>query len=86
MDVNDKPFVPVKFAVLTVSDTRDLADDKSGALLAERIETAGHVLAASRHRQGRRSRDPRQGAGLDQRQEDRRDRSPPAAPASPAAT
>jgi len=43
--VDEKPFVPVSFAVLTVSDTRDLAEDKSGALLAERIETAGHKLA-----------------------------------------
>jgi molybdenum cofactor biosynthesis protein B len=33
-------------AVLTVSDTRDAATDKSGALLAERLSTAGHVLAA----------------------------------------
>ena len=41
-----KPFVPLSIAVLTVSDTRDLADDKSGALLAERIKTAGHRLAA----------------------------------------
>lgn len=43
--MNDKPFVSVSFAVLTVSDTRDLAEDKSGALLAERIEAAGHKLA-----------------------------------------
>ena len=43
--MDEKPFVPVSFAVLTVSDTRDLAEDKSGALLAERIETAGHKLA-----------------------------------------
>ncbi len=41
-----KPFVPLAIAVLTVSDTRDLADDKSGALLQERIEAAGHKLAA----------------------------------------
>ncbi|MBA4789776.1 MAG: molybdenum cofactor biosynthesis protein B [Rhizobiales bacterium] len=41
-----RPFVPLKIAVLTVSDTRDLATDKSGATLAERIEGAGHVLAA----------------------------------------
>ena len=41
-----KPFVPLSIAVLTVSDTRDLADDKSGALLEERIKTAGHRLAA----------------------------------------
>ncbi len=39
-----KPFVPVHFAVLTVSDTRSLADDRSGNTLAERIEGAGHVL------------------------------------------
>ena len=41
-----RPFVPVGIAVLTVSDTRSLADDKSGATLAERIEKAGHRLAA----------------------------------------
>ena len=41
----ERQFVPVRIAVLTVSDSRSLADDKSGALLAERIETAGHVLA-----------------------------------------
>ncbi len=38
--------VPIRFAVLTVSDTRGLADDRSGATLAERIAAAGHVLAA----------------------------------------
>jgi molybdopterin adenylyltransferase len=41
-----KPFVPVNIAVLTVSDTRSLNDDKSGATLAERIVAAGHHLAA----------------------------------------
>jgi molybdopterin adenylyltransferase len=41
-----KVFVPLSIAVLTVSDTRDLADDKSGALLQQRIEAAGHKLAA----------------------------------------
>jgi molybdopterin adenylyltransferase len=41
-----KKFVPLKIAVLTVSDTRELAGDKSGATLAERIEKAGHLLAA----------------------------------------
>ena len=40
-----KPFIPLKIAVLTVSDTRSLADDKSGATLAERIEKAGHAVA-----------------------------------------
>ena len=42
----DKHFVPVRFAVLTVSDTRSLEDDRSGGTLAERIEAAGHILAA----------------------------------------
>ncbi len=41
-----KPFMPVRFAVLTVSDTRDMASDKSGDTLAARIEGAGHVLSA----------------------------------------
>src|SRR5262245_1863780 len=41
-----RQFVPLKFAVLTVSDTRELADDKSGATLAERIEKAGHAVGA----------------------------------------
>ena len=38
-----KDFIPLNIAVLTVSDTRELADDKSGATLAERIEKAGHA-------------------------------------------
>jgi molybdenum cofactor biosynthesis protein B len=41
-----KPFVPLSIAVLTVSDTRDLAGDKSGALLQQRIEGTGHQFAA----------------------------------------
>ncbi len=36
---------PVTCAVLTVSDTRTAADDASGALLRERLETAGHEVA-----------------------------------------
>ena len=39
-----KQFVPLKIAVLTVSDTRSLADDKSGVTLVERIEAAGHMV------------------------------------------
>ena len=39
-------FIPVRIAVLIVSDTRTLDTDTSGALLAERITDAGHVLAA----------------------------------------
>ena len=38
-------FIPVNIAVLTVSDTRTLETDTSGALLAERIATAGHRVA-----------------------------------------
>jgi molybdenum cofactor biosynthesis protein B len=41
-----RPFIPVRIAVLTVSDTRSLADDKSGQTLADRIAAAGHRLAA----------------------------------------
>lgn len=45
-DNSSRTFVPVKIAVLTVSDTRSLDDDKSGKMLAERITAAGHILAA----------------------------------------
>ena len=38
-------FYPLKIAVLTVSDTRTEETDKSGALLAERLQAAGHELA-----------------------------------------
>jgi len=41
-----REFIPLKIAVLTVSDTRAMADDKSGATLAERIAKSGHQLAA----------------------------------------
>ena len=41
-----RPFIPVRIAVLTVSDTRSLAEDRSGQTLADRIAEAGHVLAA----------------------------------------
>ena len=40
-----RPFIPVSIAVLTVSDTRQLEDDKSGNILAGRIAEAGHKLA-----------------------------------------
>lgn len=40
-----KPFLPVRIAVLAVSDTRTLAEDKSGATLVARLEEAGHILA-----------------------------------------
>lgn len=41
-----RTFYPLRIAVLTVSDTRDEATDKSGALLVERLTGAGHELAA----------------------------------------
>ena len=40
-----RQFVPLKIAVLTVSDTREATEDKSGATLIERIRAAGHVVA-----------------------------------------
>jgi molybdenum cofactor biosynthesis protein B len=48
MSSTDQPkqFVPLNIAVLTISDTRSLADDKSGSTLAERLTAAGHRLAA----------------------------------------
>jgi molybdenum cofactor biosynthesis protein B len=41
-----RQFVPLNIAVLTISDSRSLADDKSGATLADRLVAAGHSLAA----------------------------------------
>lgn len=41
-----KEFVPVRIAVLTVSDSRGPDDDKSGDTLVERLTSAGHILAA----------------------------------------
>lgn len=40
-----RPFFPVRIAVLTVSDTRGLAEDRSGDTLVARLTAAGHVLA-----------------------------------------
>lgn len=46
MPIDDsRDFVPVRIAVLTVSDTRGSADDRSGDTLVERLTEAGHVLA-----------------------------------------
>ena len=42
----NRPFRPINIAVLTVSDTRTAADDTSGDILAARIESVGHHLAA----------------------------------------
>ena len=40
-----REFIPVRIAVLTVSDTRSLEEDRSGQVLVDRIEAAGHLLA-----------------------------------------
>ncbi|MEL7099074.1 MAG: molybdenum cofactor biosynthesis protein B [Pseudomonadota bacterium] len=41
-----KDFIPIRIAVLTVSDTRSVAEDRSGDTLVQRLEGAGHSLAA----------------------------------------
>ena len=43
-----KDFIPVRIAVLTVSDTRTLAEDRSGDTLVARLTGAGHLLADRR--------------------------------------
>ena len=40
-----RPFIPVRIAILTMSDTRSLAEDRSGNALAEMIREAGHDVA-----------------------------------------
>lgn len=40
-----KEFIPVRIAVLTVSDTRTLPEDRSGQTLVDRIQAAGHLVA-----------------------------------------
>lgn len=44
----DREFAPLDIAVLTVSDSRNEQTDKSGKLLADRLQAAGHRLAAKR--------------------------------------
>ncbi|MEM1287939.1 MAG: molybdenum cofactor biosynthesis protein B [Pseudomonadota bacterium] len=43
---NSLPFIPLGIAVVTVSDTRTPEDDRSGQVLQDRVEGAGHKLAA----------------------------------------
>ncbi len=43
-----KDFIPVRIAVLTLSDSRTLAEDRSGQVLVDRLQAAGHVLADRR--------------------------------------
>lgn len=42
----ERDFLPVRIAVLTVSDTRTLENDKSGDTLVARVEAANHIVAA----------------------------------------
>ena len=42
---SSREFIPLNFAILTVSDTRTAADDTSGETLAERVQKAGHTVA-----------------------------------------
>ncbi|MEO0487072.1 MAG: molybdenum cofactor biosynthesis protein B [Pseudomonadota bacterium] len=43
---DSRPFIPVRIAILTVSDTRTEADDRSGDTLVARLEATGHHLAS----------------------------------------
>jgi molybdenum cofactor biosynthesis protein B len=43
-----RPFLPCQIAVLTVSDTRTLANDTSGETLSARVTAAGHIVAERR--------------------------------------
>ena len=41
---SNRQFIPIKIALLAISDTRSLDDDKSGDVLEARIKKAGHML------------------------------------------
>ena len=45
---SEKPFIPCKIAILTISDTRSNKDDESGRILEERIKSDGHNLAVKK--------------------------------------
>src|ERR1700712_3004422 len=53
-----KTFIPLNIAVLTISDTRSLADDKSGATLADRLTADGHHVPGRESIVDRRARAP----------------------------
>ncbi len=44
--MSERAFIPIGIAVMTMSDTRNAADDKSGDTLAERIVASGHRLVS----------------------------------------
>ena len=43
--MSKRQFIPIRIAILTVSDTRQLADDKSGQTLVDRLTADNHILA-----------------------------------------
>ena len=43
---DSKEFIPVRIAILTISDSRSLDEDRSGQVLVDRLQAAGHTLAA----------------------------------------
>ena len=43
--MSDRAFIPIRIAILTVSDTRTEADDRSGQTLVDRLQADGHILA-----------------------------------------
>ncbi len=45
MSESDRPFIPVRIAVLTASDSRTEADDQSGKALVHCVHAAGHTMA-----------------------------------------
>jgi len=50
----ERQFKPIRISVLTVSDSRDEAADKSGRLLVDRLKAAGHCSSRRSHRARRR--------------------------------
>ena len=42
---DSKEFIPVRIAILTISDSRSLDEDRSGQVLVDRLQAAGHTLA-----------------------------------------
>ena len=44
MSDNERSFIPLDIAILTISDTRTEADDKSGKLLCNRLNKSGHTV------------------------------------------
>jgi molybdenum cofactor biosynthesis protein B len=44
--MSERELIPVRVGILVVSDTRTLEDDKSGKLIAEYLEEAGHSVVS----------------------------------------